>query len=123
MMEFGICPGIENYSRIFAGKAPGSTPYTLLDYFPKDFLLLFVGNVTSIKNLNLSLEAFYKLQQNHSNLKFAIIGDGVDRTKYENYCKKQNIQDKVIFTGRISNTEVLSSIFARTRASLSSKKI
>lgn len=81
---------------------------------PKDFLLLFVGNVTSIKNLNLSLEAFYKLQQNHSNLKFAIIGDGVDRTKYENYCKKQNIQDKVIFTGRISNTEVLSSIFARS---------
>lgn len=37
--EVGYCSGIENYSRIFAGKAPGSTPYTLLDYFPKDFLL------------------------------------------------------------------------------------
>lgn len=37
--EVGYCSGIENYSRIFAGKAPGSTPYTLLDYFPDDFLL------------------------------------------------------------------------------------
>ncbi|MCQ2456891.1 MAG: excinuclease ABC subunit UvrB, partial [Clostridia bacterium] len=39
MREIGYCSGIENYSRIFAGRAPGSTPYTLLDYFPKDFLL------------------------------------------------------------------------------------
>ncbi len=37
--EVGYCSGIENYSRIFAGKAPGSTPYTLLDYFPRDFVL------------------------------------------------------------------------------------
>ncbi len=37
--EVGYCSGIENYSRIFAGKKPGSTPYTLLDYFPDDFLL------------------------------------------------------------------------------------
>ena len=37
--EVGYCSGIENYSRIFAGKAPGSTPYTLLDYFPDDFVL------------------------------------------------------------------------------------
>ena len=37
--EVGYCSGIENYSRIFAGKAPGATPYTLLDYFPDDFLL------------------------------------------------------------------------------------
>ncbi|MBE6649905.1 MAG: excinuclease ABC subunit UvrB [Ruminococcaceae bacterium] len=37
--EVGYCSGIENYSRVFAGKAPGATPYTLLDYFPDDFLL------------------------------------------------------------------------------------
>ncbi len=37
--EIGFCKGIENYSRILAGRAPGSTPYTLLDHFPKDFLL------------------------------------------------------------------------------------
>ena len=37
--EIGFCKGIENYSRILAGRAPGSTPYTLLDHFPKDFLM------------------------------------------------------------------------------------
>ncbi len=39
LREIGFCTGIENYSRILSGRAPGSTPYTLLDYFPKDFLL------------------------------------------------------------------------------------
>ncbi|MBO4423235.1 MAG: UvrB/UvrC motif-containing protein, partial [Clostridia bacterium] len=37
--EVGYCSGVENYSRVFAGRAPGSTPYCLLDYFPKDYLL------------------------------------------------------------------------------------
>ena len=37
--EIGYCSGVENYSRVFAGKEPGSTPFTLLDYFPQDFLL------------------------------------------------------------------------------------
>ncbi len=37
--EIGFCKGIENYSRILSGRAPGSTPYTLLDHFPKDYLL------------------------------------------------------------------------------------
>ena len=40
MQEIGFCKGIENYSRVISGRAPGSTPYTLLDYFPKDFLLV-----------------------------------------------------------------------------------
>ncbi len=39
LMEVGYCPGIENYSRPLAGRAPGSTPDTLFDYFPDDFLL------------------------------------------------------------------------------------
>ncbi|MGN1410385.1 MAG: excinuclease ABC subunit UvrB [Eubacteriales bacterium] len=39
MREVGYCSGVENYSRIFAGREPGATPYTLLDYFPKDFVL------------------------------------------------------------------------------------
>ena len=37
--ELGYCSGIENYSRIISGSAPGSAPMTLLDYFPKDFVL------------------------------------------------------------------------------------
>ena len=38
LQEIGFCKGIENYSRVISGRAPGSTPNTLLDYFPKDFL-------------------------------------------------------------------------------------
>ena len=38
LAEFGMCAGIENYSRHFDGRKEGETPYTLLDYFPKDFL-------------------------------------------------------------------------------------
>jgi excinuclease ABC subunit B len=38
--EVGYCSGIENYSRFFDGRKPGEKPYTLIDYFPKDFLLI-----------------------------------------------------------------------------------
>ena len=40
MRETGFCQGIENYSRHISGREPGSAPFTLFDYFPKDFLLL-----------------------------------------------------------------------------------
>ena len=40
MRETGFCSGIENYSRHLAGRAAGSTPYTLLDYFPSDYLMI-----------------------------------------------------------------------------------
>ncbi len=39
MKEIGYCSGIENYSRYFDGRKPGEPPFTLLDYFPKDFIL------------------------------------------------------------------------------------
>ena len=39
LREVGFCSGIENYSRVLSGRAPGSTPYTLLDYFPDDFIM------------------------------------------------------------------------------------
>ena len=39
LREIGFCKGIENYSRVLSGRKPGSSPYTLLDYFPKDYLL------------------------------------------------------------------------------------
>ena len=40
MREIGSCKGIENYSRHLVGNPPGATPYTLIDYFPKDFLIV-----------------------------------------------------------------------------------
>ena len=39
LREIGFCSGIENYSRILLGREPGATPYTLLDYMPKDYLM------------------------------------------------------------------------------------
>lgn len=39
LREIGTCKGVENYSRVLSRRAPGSTPFTLLDYFPKDFLM------------------------------------------------------------------------------------
>ena len=40
LSEIGFCKGIENYSRIISGRAPGSKPFTLFDYFPDDFLMV-----------------------------------------------------------------------------------
>ncbi|MBQ4097515.1 MAG: excinuclease ABC subunit UvrB, partial [Clostridia bacterium] len=39
LREVGFCSGVENYSRVFAGREPGSTPYCLLDYFPEDYVV------------------------------------------------------------------------------------
>ncbi len=39
LAEIGVCKGVENYSRVLSGRAPGSVPFTLLDYFPEDFVL------------------------------------------------------------------------------------
>ena len=40
LRQLGYCKGIENYSRVMSGREPGATPYTLLDYFPKDYLMI-----------------------------------------------------------------------------------
>lgn len=40
LRQMGYCKGVENYSRVLSGRAPGSTPYTLLDYFPKNFITI-----------------------------------------------------------------------------------
>lgn len=39
LREVGFCSGVENYSRVLSGREPGSTPYCLLDYFPKDYIM------------------------------------------------------------------------------------
>ena len=48
MREIGYCSGIENYSRYFDGRVPGQPPFTLIDYFPKDFLLFVDESHVSI---------------------------------------------------------------------------
>jgi excinuclease ABC subunit B len=51
MQEVGYCSGIENYSRHLAGLPPGARPYTLIDYFPKDFLLFIDESHATIPQL------------------------------------------------------------------------
>lgn len=50
--ELGHCSGIENYSRYFDGRAPGSRPFCLLDYFPKDFLLVIDESHVTIPQIH-----------------------------------------------------------------------
>ncbi len=50
--EMGYCPGIENYSRHISGRLPGEPPYTLIDYFPEDFLLFIDESHITVPQLN-----------------------------------------------------------------------
>jgi excinuclease ABC subunit B len=51
LREVGYCSGVENYSRHLSGRAPGSTPYTLMDYFPKDFLVIIDESHQSVPQI------------------------------------------------------------------------
>ncbi len=51
LREFGYCHGIENYSRHLSGRAPGEPPYTLIDYFPEDFLIVVDESHVTIPQL------------------------------------------------------------------------
>jgi excinuclease ABC subunit B len=52
LRELGYCNGIENYSRILAGREPGSPPYTLLDFFPKDFVVFIDESHMTVPQLH-----------------------------------------------------------------------
>jgi excinuclease ABC subunit B len=52
MREIGYCNGVENYSRFLTGRAPGEAPYTLIDYFPADFLLVIDESHVTVPQLN-----------------------------------------------------------------------
>src|SRR5690349_10939008 len=51
LQEMGFCSGIENYSRHLSGRAPGSRPYTILDFFPKDFLTVIDESHATIRQI------------------------------------------------------------------------
>src|SRR5687768_8640973 len=52
LMETGVCPGIENYSRHLDGRKPGEKPYTLIDYFPKDYVLIIDESHVTLPQLH-----------------------------------------------------------------------
>jgi excinuclease ABC subunit B len=59
MQEMGFCSGIENYSRHLSGRPAGSSPYTLLDFFPKDFLLIVDESHVTIPQIGGMYEGDY----------------------------------------------------------------
>ncbi len=59
LRELGFCPGIENYSRILDGRPPGSPPYTLIDYFPDDFVVFIDESHQTIPQLGGMYEGDY----------------------------------------------------------------
>ena len=56
LREMGYCQGIENYSRHLSGRAPGSKPYTLIDYFPEDFLMIIDESHVTIPKLGVCMQ-------------------------------------------------------------------
>ncbi|MBZ0220720.1 MAG: excinuclease ABC subunit UvrB [Candidatus Methylomirabilis sp.] len=52
LQEMGYCPGIENYSRHISGRLPGEPPYTLIDYFPEDYILFLDESHITVPQLN-----------------------------------------------------------------------
>ena len=52
LREIGFCSGVENYSRVMSGREPGSTPFCLLDYFPKDYIMFIDESHVTIPQLH-----------------------------------------------------------------------
>lgn len=52
LREIGFCSGVENYSRVLAGRPAGSTPFTLLDYFPDDYIMFIDESHVTVPQVN-----------------------------------------------------------------------
>ena len=68
----------------------------------KDFVLLFVGRLAAEKNIEFLIESQKELIKKYSNIKLLIVGDGPDKEKYEEDCKKLGLEKNVIFTGKVA---------------------
>ncbi|ACD66444.1 excinuclease ABC, B subunit [Sulfurihydrogenibium sp. YO3AOP1] len=64
MLELGTCKGIENYSRYFDGRKPGEPPYTLIDYFPEDFLLIVDESHVTIPQIKAMYNGDFSRKEN-----------------------------------------------------------
>jgi excinuclease ABC subunit B len=96
MREFGYCGGIENYSRYFDGRKPGEPPFTLLDYFPKDFLMVIDESHMTIPQIR----GMYNGDQSRKGtlIEFGFrLPSALDNRplKYEEFMRKEN---QVIYT-------------------------
>lgn len=68
----------------------------------RDFVILFVGRIAEEKNIKFLIKAQKELIKTSKNIKLLIVGDGPDKESYEKLCRDYNIEDNVIFTGKVS---------------------
>jgi excinuclease ABC subunit B len=73
LREFGYCHGIENYSRHLSGRAPGEPPYTLIDYFPEDFLIVIDESHATIPQIGGMYEGDRSRKQTLVNYGFRLL--------------------------------------------------
>lgn len=69
--------------------------------------ILIVGNLIKTKGIDLAIKSFANIQNKYPNLKLMIIGDGIEKENLQKLCKEKNIEDYVIFKGRLENTKVM----------------
>jgi excinuclease ABC subunit B len=93
--NFGFCKGIENYSRHFDGRAEGEQPYTLLDYFKNDFLLVMDESHQTIPQFNGMYKGDRQRKQNLIDYGFrlpsALDNRPLKFDEFEKYIKKENV--------------------------------
>ncbi|MCX8092937.1 MAG: excinuclease ABC subunit UvrB [Candidatus Goldbacteria bacterium] len=95
LLEMGYCKGIENYSRIIDGRKPGEPPYTLIDYFPEDFLIFIDESHVTIPQLHGMYAGDYSRKKNLVDYGFRLPCAYDNRPlKFEEFEKKIN---QVIF--------------------------
>ena len=112
--EVGICKGIENYSAVLSGRAPGSMPTTLLDYFPEDFLL-YVGSINSRKNL-LSVIKAYALLPGDLQIPLVIIGKGGQyKDEVLKYAASRQLISKLILIDNLHDSETLQAFYQQAK--------
>ena len=89
MREMGYCTGIENYSRYFDGRNPGTPPFTLLDYFPKDFILFIDESHMTLPQIKAMYKGDFSRKENLVNFGFRLPAAYDNRPlKYEEFEKR-----------------------------------
>jgi len=91
LLEMGYCKGIENYSRIIDGRKPGEPPYTLIDYFPEDFLMFIDESHVTIPQIHGMYAGDYSRKKNLVDYGFRLPCSYDNRPlKFEEFEKKIN---------------------------------
>ena len=95
--ELGYCPGIENYSRYFDGRSPGSRPFCLLDYFPDDFIIVVDESHVTIPQIHAMFGGDYSRKKTLVEYGFRLPAAVDNRPlKFEEF---ENLLNQVVFVG------------------------